>query len=102
MFDMFGNIEEQQKAIRERLEQEIIEHATADGQIRIKMNANRRLLDITIAPELVSEGDAEQIEDLLLVVINEASQQAEVKAEAEMRKQINDILPGGLGSLFGQ
>lgn len=102
MFDMFGNIEEQQKAIREKLEQEILEHASADGKVRIRMNANRRVLDITIAPELVEEGDAEQIEDLLLIVINEASQEAEVKAEAEMRKQISDLLPGGLGSLFGQ
>ncbi len=38
----------------------------------------------------------------LLVTFNEAIQTAEIKAEAEMRKQINDMLPGGLGQLFGQ
>ncbi len=102
MFDMFGNIEEQQKEIREKLEQIEINHGSDDGKIKIRMNANRRLLDISISPDLVAEGDVEQIEDLLLIALNEANAEAEVKAEAEMRKQINDILPGGLGSLFGQ
>ncbi len=102
MFDMFGNLEEQQKAMREKLDQIILNHSSPDGKISIQMNANRELLDVSIAPELLAEGDAEQIEDLLLITINEANKQAEVKAEAEMRKQISDLLPGGLGSLFGQ
>ena len=88
--------------MREKLDQIILNHTSPDGKISIQMNANRHLLDITIAPELLAEGDAEQIEDLLLITINEANKQAEVKAEAEMRKQISDLLPGGLGSLFGQ
>ena len=99
---MFGNIEEQQREIREKLEQIIIEQSSDDGKVSVRLNGNRKVLDITIDPGLVAEGDTEQIEDLLLIALNEANAEAEVKAEAEMRKQINDILPGGLGSLFGQ
>lgn len=100
MFD-FGNMEEQQKELQKKLDGVIIDHASDDGKIKIKINANRKLVDLSIDPSLISEGDTERLEDLLLIEFNRAVELAEVKAEAEMRKQIDDILPGGLGSLLG-
>ncbi len=102
MFDLFGNMEERQREMKEKLDGIFVEASSPNGEVRIKMNANKRLEDISVSPEALASGDAEMFEDLLLVTFNEAISAAETKAEAEMRKQINDMLPGGLGQLFGE
>jgi DNA-binding protein YbaB len=88
--------------MKEKLDGIFVEASSSNGEVKVKMNANKRLEDISISPEAIASGDTEMFEDLLLVTFNEALEKAEVKAEAEMRKQIDDMLPGGLGQLFGQ
>ena len=99
--DLFGNIEEQQKQMQAKLNDIVIEERSTNGEITIRMNANKHLVDITIDENWLKEVDAEQLSDFILLTFNEATRSAEVKAEAEMRKQINNMLPGGLGGLFG-
>ena len=84
-----------------KLEEIVIEEVSADNAITIRMNGNKRVLDITIDSQLVAQGDSEQIEDLLLVTFNSAMEKAEAASEGVMRDQINDLLPGGLGQIFG-
>jgi DNA-binding protein YbaB len=102
MMDLFGNMEERQKEMKAKLDEIQIEASSPNGEVTVKMTANKRLTDISLSAEAVAAADGEMLEDLLLVTFNEAIQAAEVKAESEMRKQINDMLPGGLGQLFGQ
>ena len=100
--DLFGNMEERQKEMQAKLDEILVEARSPNGEVTVRLNANKRLVDISLSAEAVAAADAEMLEDLILVTFNEAISSAEVKAEAEMRKQINDMLPGGLGQLFGQ
>ncbi|MCC6683941.1 MAG: YbaB/EbfC family nucleoid-associated protein, partial [Bacteroidia bacterium] len=49
--------------------------------------------------------DREQIEDLIVVAVNRAMEQADNVSQAEMQAIAKDMLPGGLGglgNLFGK
>ena len=98
---MFGDLEERQQEIREKLAQIIIEEK-AEG-IRVEASANQRLKNIEIDPAILEEGSVEQLEDLLLVTINRALDQATQAGEGEMRDMMKDMLGGGggLGGMLG-
>lgn len=105
MMDLFGNIQQQQEEIAKKLKEVIIDHASDEGLITIKVNGAKELLDIRIDREKFSVEMLEQLEDLLVVTFNEAFEKANIEAEKVSQQAINDLLPGGLGSmggLFGQ
>lgn len=95
--DMMKNMQEQQEQMQEQLKAipvEINKHG-----IHIKANAAREILNISIDNELLTDKD--QLEDMLIITLNEL-QSAITSQEAQAsQKLMNDMLPGGLGSLFG-
>ena len=105
MFDLFGNIQEQQEAIAIKLKEVEIEHTSSDKLISIKINANKEILDLSIQIDAEKGLDIAQLEDQMIVTLNEAFEKANVAAEKVSSAAINDLLPGGLGGiggLFGQ
>ena len=101
MFDLFGNIEQHQKELQQKLSGITVEHQSDDGAVRVTMDGNRNIRDISIDPAQFEPMDWDKLEDLILVTINEASSLAEAKAAEETKRLMNDLLPGGLGNLFG-
>jgi hypothetical protein len=97
---MFGQLKEAQEkmeAAKKRLE-EIIVTGTAGGDgVKAEVTANKKLKSITISPNIV--GDKEQIEDLVVIAVNRALENAEKVAEAEMQAVAKELLPGGIGAL---
>ena len=70
------------------------------GLVKVTANGAREILNISIAPSLLTE-DAEAIEDLLVVATNRALELAAEKEASEGQSLMNDMLPGGLSGLFG-
>lgn len=101
MFDLFGNIQEQQEAIAKKLKEVEISHSSNDHLISLKINANKEILDVSINATAMKDVDSAQLEDQLIVTLNEAFEKANIEAEKVSREAINDILPGGLGGLGG-
>ncbi len=99
--DLFGNMEEQQKELREKLAQIRVQTEVEDGAIRVEANANRELLQLSIDPALLTAGDAEQLEDLLLVAINRVLEEAAAKEQEVVQAGLKDMLPPGLEGLLG-
>lgn len=105
MFDMFGNIQEQQEKMARKLREVEITHTSGDGLVTLKINGNREVLDISIHTGNTGELDLAQLEDQLVVTFNEAFEKAAIEADKVSREAINDMLPGGLeglGGLFGK
>ncbi len=96
---MFGDFGAMQAQIKEQLEDITVTAEAGDGAIEVTANANRKVMNIKIKPEIVDPTDVEQLEDLLVVALNRALEKAEVKAAAEMQKIAQSMLPGGLGGL---
>jgi DNA-binding YbaB/EbfC family protein len=102
---MFGKLAEAQKQaeeIKQRLEAITLEGIANGGIVRVVANGNRKIKDVIIADELMMPERKEELQDLLLVAIEQALQNAENVAESEMQAMMNAMLPGGLSSLLGK
>jgi DNA-binding YbaB/EbfC family protein len=100
---MFGKLAEtQQKAeeIKKRLEAITVE-GKAEG-VTIIATGNKTIKHVGIEPALLTPERKEELEELILVAIERAFQQAENVSAAEMKSLMGSMLPGGLGSLFGK
>jgi nucleoid-associated protein EbfC len=98
---MFGKLgEAKQKAEEMKLKLEAI---TVEGNaqgVKVIANANKKIISINIAPELLIPENKEQIEDLFIVAIENAMNQAENISAAEMKAMMGAMMPG-MGNLFG-
>ncbi|MEL6863851.1 MAG: YbaB/EbfC family nucleoid-associated protein [Bacteroidota bacterium] len=102
--DLFGNMQERQEALRKQLGEIEISAEAGDGAVRVSANARREITNITIDPDKMDWEDKEAVEDLLLVAINRALQEAAAKEAEASQNLIKDIMPpgmGDLGNLFG-
>jgi len=100
--DMFGQVEEQQKAMRQQLATITIEAEAGDGAVKVVANANREILNITFDKTLLDWNDTEQVEDLVTVAVNRVLELAAQKEAAEAQNLLKNMLPPGFGGMFGQ
>jgi nucleoid-associated protein EbfC len=98
---LFGNMQQQQEALQEKLATIFVESSVESGAITVKAGADLHIESIKIDTGKIDLKDSEQLEDLLLVALNEALEKAKVKAAVESNKLLEGMIPGGLGGLFG-
>jgi len=97
--DLLGNLEEKQKAMKEKLATIIVEAEAGDGAVKVKANANKELLNLSINKEALDWEDVEQVEDLIMVAVNRVMEEA-IKMEQEAAQNlVKDMMPPGLGNL---
>jgi len=101
MFDKI--MEAQQKAgeVKQRLDAISVSGTAEGGKITVNANGNKVIQSISIDPEFFKEADREELEELLLVAINKAMEQAENVSQSEMAAMTQQMF-GGLGNLFGK
>jgi len=96
---MFGDMQEKQEALRKTLGEMRLEGAAGDGLVKVTVNGNREIVNISIQPAAMTPDDPEQLEDLLLVAVNRAMAMAAETEATESQKLIQDMLPPGMGGL---
>lgn len=101
MFDKI--MEAQQKAgeIKKRLDAITVSGIAEGGKITVTANANKVVQSITIDGVFLKDADREELEELLVVAINKALQQADNVSQSEMAAATKDMF-GGLAGLFGK
>ena len=97
--DLLNNMQERQKDLRNKLAEITVEAEAGDGAVKIIVNANREIVNISIDKDKLDLDDLEQLEDFLLVATNRALEQAAEKEAAESQRLMQDMLPPGLGNL---
>ncbi|MCB0529812.1 MAG: YbaB/EbfC family nucleoid-associated protein [Saprospiraceae bacterium] len=97
MFDnLFGNLKKQQEALQEKLAGIFVEAEAGDGAVKVTAGADLHIENISIDPSKLDLSDREQLEDLLLVAVNRALEDAKKHAAAETNKLLGGMLPGGM------
>lgn len=96
---MFGDMQEKQEALRKTLGEMRLEAEAGDGLVKVTVNGNREIVNISIKPDAMTPDDPEQLEDLLLVAVNRAMTTAAETEAAESQKLIQDMLPPGMGGI---
>jgi nucleoid-associated protein EbfC len=95
--NMFGDLEKKQQEIAAKAAAIVVE--TEVEGIKVTVNGNKEVLNISIIDPTIM-GDKEQLEDLLVVAINRALDEAGEKAAFETEKMMQDMLPPGFGDMF--
>ena len=98
---MFGNLEEQQAKMAERLKTIKLSAEAGSGSIKIDCNAGGEIENVHISPEVFENQDVEQLEDLMITVINRAFSLIKETESREASSMMKDILPPGMSGLFG-
>ncbi len=97
--DLFGNLEEQQKAVSEKLATLKLEAEAGNGAVKVTSDGNQKILNIHINKDALDWDDKEQVEDLVLEAINRVLELSKDKAAEEAQNLVKDILPPGMGGL---
>lgn len=101
MFDKI--MEAQQKAgeIKKRLDAISVSGTSEGGKINVNANGNKVIQSVNIDEEFLKRADKEELEELLVVAINKALEQAENVSQSEMAAVTQQMF-GGFGNLFGK
>ncbi|TYR34184.1 YbaB/EbfC family nucleoid-associated protein [Sphingobacterium phlebotomi] len=104
MFDKLFQAQQKAEEVKKRLDSISVFGETEGGKVRVVASASKEIREITIDDEFLKQlHDKEELEELLVVALNKALQQAENVSQAEMQVVSQDLLGGlgGLGNLFG-
>jgi len=96
MFDMFGKIsemKEKMESVKQSLDTIDVTGQSPNSRIKIIMNANKVVKSINIEQELLTADNAEELEDLLIVAINRAIENAETTAQEKIKAATAGMLP---------
>jgi DNA-binding YbaB/EbfC family protein len=100
MFDKL--MEAQQKAgeVKKRLDAITVSGTAEGGKITVTANGNKVVQSVQIDSAFLANADKEEIEELLVVAINKAMDQAENVSQSEMAAMTKNMF-GDLGGMFG-
>lgn len=102
MFDnLFGDLQKQQQELQDKLAETFVEADAGDGAVTVKAGCDLHIENIRIDTSKLDMTDAEQVEDLVLVAVNEALDKAKQKAAIETNKLLQGMMPPGMGDLGG-
>jgi DNA-binding YbaB/EbfC family protein len=73
------------------IDEKEVETTAGGGAVKVKVNGKKELVSIAISPDALDPDDAEMLQDLIIVAVNEGLRQIEEISKNEMEK-----LTGGL------
>jgi len=100
MFDnLMSQMQEQAAEIKKKLDKTIVEGQAENGLVVVKATGNKKILSVAISNDIVN--DKEAIEDLIIVAVNKALDEAEKVSEKESKHMAEGLIPD-LGGMFGK
>ncbi len=104
MMGMMGKMKEVQAKLKEA--QENLQHITVTaesgaGLVKATVNGQRKLLKIEIDDSILNANDREMVNDLVVAAVNNAMLTATERAQEEMKKNTEGLLPNIPGLDFG-
>jgi len=101
MFDKIFEAQQKAGEVKKRLDGITVTGTAEGGKITVSANGNKVLQSIAIDEAFFKEADKEQLEELLVLAVNKALEQAENVNQAEMASMTKDMF-GDLGGMFGK
>ena len=84
-------MQQQMAEAQESLASQSLEVSSGGGAVKVVINGEKKIQELTISPDVVDADDVEMLQDLVMSAINEAIRQIDETASAQMSK-----LTGGL------
>lgn len=98
---MFGKLMEMKAQMEEAktLLEEVFAHGTA-GEVTVKCDGTRRVLDIKIDVESLAIMNKEELQDLIVLASNRAFDESQAKAAELFKDKFGPMAPGLLKNLM--
>jgi len=97
MQQMLSQAKQMQEQMSDNLAATIVEADSGGGAVTVRMNGNKQLLKLTIAPSAASAAasDMALLEDLIVAAINSAQSKAEAAQQSSTSNLLGNLnLPG--------
>jgi DNA-binding protein YbaB len=101
MFDKLFEAQQKAGEAKKRLDAITVTGTAEGGKITVTANANKVIQAVNIDEEFYKQADREELEELLLVALNKAIEQADNISQSEMAAMTKEMF-GGLGGMFGK
>ena len=95
MLKQAQKMQEEMQEKQSELEAREYEAAAGGGAVSVRLNGQKKILSVTIAPEVVDPDDIETLQDLIVAAVNEGLGRVEADSQTEMQKITGSMnLPG--------
>jgi nucleoid-associated protein EbfC len=99
MFDMMGmmgkmkEVQAKMKQAQESLQHITVTAESGAGLVKATVNGQRKLLKIEIDESILNTNDREMVNDLVVAAVNNAMLTANERAQEELKKSTEGLLP---------
>ena len=101
MMQQIQKMQADMAAKQEELENREYEVSAGGGAVTVKINGQKQILALDIAPEIVDPDDIETLSDILIAGINEAIKKVEETSANEMEQITGALNIPGMGGMPG-
>ena len=91
MQQMMKQAQQMQDRLQKQMAEARVEGGAGGGMVTVVVHGAKQVLSLKIDPEVVSKDDVEMLQDLIVAAINDAQR----KADDELKKQMGGMLPPG-------
>ena len=85
----------QAQQLQEKLQQTVVEASAGGGSVTVKMNGQKKVLSVTIDPEIAKSGDLEMLQDLVVAAVNEGNRKVDEALQSNLGGMLGGMLGGG-------
>ncbi|HUR32675.1 MAG TPA: YbaB/EbfC family nucleoid-associated protein [Vicinamibacterales bacterium] len=90
---MMKQAQQMQDRLQKQMAELRVEGGAGGGMVTVVINGAKQVLSLKIDPEVVLKDDVEMLQDLIVAALNDAQR----KADEELKRQMGGMLPPGLG-----
>lgn len=96
MLKQVQKMQAEMEKVQNELGNKTVSAESGGGMVKATANGKKEIISIEIDNEVISSGDKEMIEDLVVAAVNKALESANKMAEEEMANITKGMMPPGL------
>ena len=89
---MMKQAQQMQEQMGREMKETVVDASAGGGAVSVKMRGDFQVVELTISPDLVKDGDVDMIQDLTVAALNEAHR----KVEESLKGKLGGMLPPGM------